>query len=266
MGQFITIDDNTAIPPPPPGQGMGLVPRDFRACPQGYLGMTARPFDLPLLTDEEIEAGIREQAANQSSLQHIRDKAANGQRIPSLDQNGQGYCWAYSTTSAIMLARAVANLPYVRLSAHMIGCLVKGYRDQGGWNAQSVDFATANGVASVEAWPEKSMSRSNDTPTMRENAKLHTIIEAMDLDEGGENLKRQMATCLLLNIPYASDHNFWSHSVCACRLIQWKPTIKVRIWNSWSDAWSDNGMGDLEGSRAIPQGAIAIRATTPSVQ
>lgn len=263
MADIITISDNTDIPAPPPGQSMGLIPRDFMRCPVGYLPV-ARPFDMPLLSDQEIEEGIKRQEEEKSSLQHVRERGDNGNPIPSLDQNGQGYCWAYSTTSGVMLSRVAAGLPYVRLSAHMVACIIKGYRDQGGYNAQSVEFAAEHGIASVATWPEKSMSRSNDTPAMRADAKQHQLIEFMDLDEGGENLKRQMATSLLNNIPYASDHSWWSHSILAVRLIAWKPTIKVRIWNSWRDDWSDKGMGDLEGSRAVPQGAISIRVVNPS--
>jgi hypothetical protein len=260
---LVTINDNTPVPGPPPGKSMGLVPRDFKALPAGCYA-AAPAFDIPLLTDDDIEAALRAQNSGATmSLQHIRDIADNGKPIPSLDQNGQGYCWAYSTTSASMLARAAAGMPYVRLSGHMIGCLVKGYRDQGGWNAQSVSFAAANGIASTEFWKEKSMARSNDNAEMRANAKQHQLFEFMELDDGGPELKRQMATCLLMGIPYASDHNWWSHSVCACRLVSWNP-LKVLIWNSWSNSWSDNGMGVLEGNRAIPNGAIAVRVSRPS--
>lgn len=260
---LITITDNTPVPTPPAGQSMGLIPRSFTKNPVGSYPM-ARAFDLPLLTDDEIEAGIRAEAdGTKLSLQHIRDRANNGQRIPSLDQNGQGYCWAYSTTSASILARAAAGMPYVRLSAHMIGCLVKDYRNQGGWNAQSVEFAAEHGIASTEFWKEKSMSRSNDTPETRANAKQHQLFEYMDLDDGGENLKRQIATCLLLGIPLAMDFNWWGHSVCGVRLMSWKP-FKPRIWNSWTDSWSDEGMGDLEGNRGMPNGCIAVRVSRPS--
>lgn len=265
MADIITINDQNwqTYAQPPSGQGMGLVPRDFAKYPQGYL-MCAKPFDLPLMTDEQIQAGIVAQEANKSSLQHIRDIAANGSRVPSFDQNGQGFCWAYSSTCAAFLARAAAGLPYVRLSAHKVGCFVKGYRDQGGWNAQSVEHIASEGVPSDAFWPAKSMSRSNDTPAMRENAALHKITEWMDLASGGADLKRQLATALLCNMPTAVDFNWWSHSVCATRLISWNP-FKIRIWNSWSDSWSDAGMGDLEGSRAIPNGAIAVRVVVPSV-
>ena len=269
MANIITINDQNwqQHAAPPSGQGMGLVPRNFAKYPQGYL-MCAKPFDLPLLTDEQIEAGIVAQEQNKSSLQHIRDIAANGSRMPSYDQNGQGYCWAYSSTCAASLARIAAGLPYVRLSAHKVGCFVKGYRDQGGWNGESVAHIAEQGVPSELLWPAKSMSRSNDTPEMRANAALHKITEWMDLADGGADLKRQLATALLCNMPVAADYNWWSHSVCMVRLIAWGPNgskMKTRLWNSWSDSWSDAGMGDLEGSRAIPNGAIAVRVVVPSV-
>lgn len=260
---LITITDSTPVPAPPKGQKMGLVPRNFMKNPVGSYPAAPR-FSLPILTEAEIEAKLRAQLAGaEMTLQQFRDTGDGGKRIKSLDQNGQGYCWAYSTTSGSMLARAGAGMPHVRLSAHMIGCLVKSYRNQGGWNAQSVAFAAQNGIASTEFWVEKSMARSNDTPAMRANAKQHLLSEYMDLDDDGEALRFQIATCLLLNIPLAMDFNWWSHSVCGVRLMSWKP-FKVRIWNSWTDSWSDEGMGDLEGNRAMPNGCIALMMSRPS--
>lgn len=273
MANIITINDSNwqTFAAPPPGQGsptegMGYVPRDFAKYPQGYL-FCAKPFDLPLMTDDEIEAAIIAQETNKSSLQHLRDIAANGQRMPSYDQNGQGYCWAYSSTCAASLARIMAGLPYVRLSAHKVGCFVKGYRDQGGWNSQSVDHIAEHGVPSEDLWPAKSMSRSNDTPEMRANAALHKITEWMDLAPRGATARRQQATALLHNMPIATDRGWWGHSTCDVRLIAWGPNgsrMKTRTWNSWTDSWSDAGMGDIEGSRVDHDGAIAVRVVNPS--
>lgn len=262
MADIIVIDDNTDVPEPPPGQSMGLVPRDFSAHPVGSY-MCARAFDLPLATDAEIEAAIKRQAEEKSSPKDVFFRAG----MKPLDQDGQGYCWAYSTTSGVMISRVINGLPYVRLSAHMVACIIKGYRDQGGWNAQSVAFVAEHGVPSVEFWPEKSMNRANDNAVMRANAKEHQLVEFMDLDDGGPNLKRQCATCLINNIVYASDHNWWSHSVLAAYLRKWGPDgrdFELEILNSWGE-WSDRGWGILAGSKATPNGAIAIRASKPSM-
>jgi hypothetical protein len=37
-----------------------------------------------------------------------------------------------------------------------------------------------------------------------------------------------------------------------------------RIWNSWSDSWSAQGMGVLAAGKAVPDGSVAIKATTVS--
>lgn len=240
----------------------GLVPRDFRACPVGYLGEVARPFDLPLFSDEEIEARLAIYLREKAYLSAIRDVAGpNGGPIPSRDQNGKGYCWAHSTTSAVILARAAAGMPYADLSAYAVACIIKGYRDQGGWNAESVEFAATRGIPTSQFWPQQSMSRSNDKPETWENAKKHLITEWMDLDPA--NMKRQMATALLCGYALATDHNWWGHSISTCDLISWKP-FRTRIWNSWGDGWSANGMGVLEESKAVANAAIAVRAVKSS--
>lgn len=261
MPSILTIGDKNwrkyAAPPKIDGKkmSMGLIPRDFHKYPVGYL-MCAKPFDLPLIDEDKWDAIIADQEANQSSLQHIRDKGCYGSPIPALDQNGQGYCWFYSGTAANMMVRAVNNQPYKRLSGHSGACIIKGYRDEGGWGPQGVEFQADIGVADVDHWPEKSMSRSNDTPAMRENMKLYRILEWMDCSDNAAERRKQVATALLLGLPVVADYNFWSHSVCLIRLMSKR---KTRLLNSWTNEWSENGVGDLEDGKAFPDAAIVPR-------
>ena len=181
-------------------------------------------------------------------------------------------CWAHSCTAAAILLRAVAGMPYVRLSAYAVACIIKNYRDQGGWGAQGLDFIRERGVPSVEHWPEKSVDRSNDNPATWENAALHKVSEGfIDLDEPQYDRRltfQQVGTCLLSNIPVVGDFNWWGHSVCVMDLVDVdtsKPATDmrrygVRIWNSWRDSWGTNGTGVLTGSKAIPDGATAPRS------
>ena len=226
--------------------------------------MAAPPSEMKLIPRGEWDARIEEQERLQSSLQHYRDKMANGKFHQSLDQNGQGYCWAYSVVSTVMFTNAVANVPYRRLSAHSVACKVKNFRDQGGWCGLSAQYIRKNGVVPVELWPEKSMSRSHDTAEAWKEAKKFAITEDwVDLSQSvyDQNLTfDQVATCLLLNIPCAVDFNWWSHSVCAIRLVRVEAgSYGLAIINSWTDGWGDRGIGILRGSRSIPNGAVATR-------
>lgn len=209
-----------------------------------------------------------------------------------------GNCWAYSSTAAVMYLRAVQNQPFVRLSAHAIGCMVKNFRDQGGWGAHSLEFITERGVPSVEFWAEKSMSRANDKPETWENAKLHRVSEGwVDLSAAVYNRKLtfdQVCSLNLAGIPTVDDYNSWGHSVCGIDVVdgaaQWSLSragsgkrmslqeferfwgihtettgFSRRIQNSWGDGWSEQGMGILTGNKCIPDGGAAPRVTTPSV-
>ncbi len=224
------------------------------------------PDQLKIIPASEWDARFDEQEALQSSVEHVRMRGDHGKMISALDQNGQGYCWAYSTTGAVMMLRALANLPHVRLSGHAIGCQIKSYRDEGGWGALSADFVQKNGVPSVQFWKEKSMSRSNDTPEMKANSLEHLVTE--DWSDQSQSpydrnlTQEQYATLLFNNIPVISDFNWWSHSVLAirwCRISKgsWGP----KILNSWTDSWEDHGMSILQGSHGRPDGAVALRVT-----
>ncbi len=162
-------------------------------------------------------------------------------------------CWGHSPVTAAMAMRAFMNMPYVDLSAYSVACPIKNWRDEGGWNAEAIEWMATNGVADSIHWPQKSMERSNWNDATKENAKLHIFTEWMDLDP--DDMWNQLATCLLLGYPVASDFNWWSHSVCSLDYIDENTSD---IWNSWGDSWSDAGIGQLKGSKRIPDSAIAL--------
>lgn len=236
----------------------GLEPRDYSAFPVGYSAF-AKAFDLPLIPRDQWKERLAEQKAHSADLYNIRLKGNNGQPIPSRDQDGYGYCWAHSSVSACLLLRARDNQPYADLSAFSVAAPIKNFRNQGGWGSQSLEYIATKGVATSATWPQQSMNRGNLNDAMYADAAKYKVTEWMDLDP--EKMKDQLVTCLLLGIPVVSDFNWWGHSVCTCRLVNvfddW--SIETTIWNSWGDSWSDRGMGNLKGSKAIPNGAIAPR-------
>jgi len=172
-----------------------------------------------------------------------------------------GNCWGHSSTSCSLMIRAIMGEPYADLSAFMVCCIIKQYQDEGGWGSESLEFIAQNGIPTSEFWPQQSMSRSNDNPAMRANAKLHRFTNWRDLDPG--NMKVQLVTSLLMGFPVVTDFNWWSHSVCTVALDSLNP-FTTTIWNSWGDSWSQNGMGNLEGDKAIPDSALVGMVHTAS--
>lgn len=246
-------------------KGHGYAPRDYRTYPKE---MFDPPSDMPLIPRSEWDARIDEQEERQSSLEHIRLTGNNGQPIPSLDQNGQGFCWAYSTTMAVMLLRAVMNQPYVRLSAHAVACKIKNFRDEGGWCGLSAKFHREVGCPSVALWPEKSMSRANDRPEVWANASQHKVSEEwVDLRREVYDQQLtvdQIATCLLSNIPVALDYDEWGHSICGIRWVRIERGVYgPKILNSWTDGWGDRGMGIIQRGWTVDS-AVALRVTGAS--
>ncbi len=242
----------------------GLIPRDFSKYPQGYLGKLARPFDLPLIPETEWQGRLDAQKAAHAQLSDIRNVSGpNGSPIPSRDQDGVGYCWCHSGTSAHLLVRAVMGEPYIDLSAFSVGCMIKNFQDEGGFGAEGVEFQGNKGIATSKFWPQQSMDRANDNPATWADAAKHKYIEWMDGADSGDLVKQQLVTALLLNLPCIVDYDWWSHSVCGMNLESLNP-FQIRIWNSWGDSWSENGTGILEGDKALPNGFLADREKTVS--
>lgn len=272
----------------------GGKPRDFAAVPHGSM-RGAPAATLPKIPRSEWPRMLKEQTDAKARCSDIRNTGMNGQRIPSRDQNGRGYCWAHSTVSCALVARAKDGQPYADLSAYAIACIIKGYRDEGGWNGESMQFLREKGCPTSEFWPQQSTSRSNDKPATWENAKLHLATEWEDMPEGDFDMQ---ATYSLSGIPYPLDLNWWSHSIggmdlvdgtasfdagmCRCEisgklldLAEFERIWEVktygaaygaRIWNSWGDSWSDAGMGVLTEAKARNNGAIALRVTGGSMK
>ena len=68
----------------------------------------------------------------------------------------------------------------------------------------------------------------------------------------------QLMACLLRDIPVVSDFSWWRHSVCTLDAVNWDGRqLETDIWNSWGDNWGTNGLGRLQGSKAIPDGMVA---------
>lgn len=272
----------------------GLIPRNYQTHPVGFYGPQEKlGLDIPLIPEADWAGILKEMEDSQSSLLDLRNIGKDGGMIPSVDQNGRGYCWSHSGVSVHLLCRAKAGLPFADLSAYAIACIIKNYRDEGGWGAQGIDFQVSRGVPTSKYWPQQGVSSRYDTPETWADAAKHKVIEGwwdLNLAQYDRNLTwAQVMTCLLNRIPLVCDFNWWGHSVAGVKPVNgarmrkqtrsdngkllslkkfelaWgmnNPITRgfgMTIWNSWSDSWGDKGMGDLAGSKAIPDGSVAVR-------
>jgi hypothetical protein len=248
------------------GVGFGAVPRDYSIDPPE---MFQHPSEMVLIPESEDDARFDEEEATKSSLEHLYLQGGNTPAFPLLDQNGHGYCWAYSTGHAIMIERMKQGAPLVRLNPHSVAAIIKGGRDEGGWCGLSAKFAREHGFGEEGTgpgqWPLHSRSLSHDTPALRAAMALRKVQEDwVDLTKQvyDQNLTRAMSkTCLQNKTPCPMDFSWWGHSVCAIRYVR----IERGRWgwlilNSWK-GWGRHGLGVIEGSRMNTMGALGIRVS-----
>lgn len=247
----------------------GLVPRDYNEDPPEMFA--SPPAEMDLIPESEWDARYDEQEEQKSSLEHIYLSGPNGTpAFVNLNQNGHGYCWAYSVGHAIMIDRLRRNLPPVRLNPHSVAAIIKRGRDEGGWCGLSAKFGREHGFApegnGPGQWPLHSRDLRHDTPALRaEMARYKLDEEWVDLTRSiyDQNMTRaQLATSEFMNIPGPGDFNWWRHSVCRLRWVRVERGNWGRlILNSWPN-WGRYGLGVLIGNKAVPDGALAIRSTT----
>jgi hypothetical protein len=249
------------IPPVPPGKATGLIPRDYKSYPPGYLACApVAPYDWLVPQSEQADRLAAQQAAR-ASLYDIR--MAYYSILKSLDQNGFGLCWFFSTTKAAMYIRAIMGLPPVILSAWWGAGQIKNWRDEGGWGSASLEFFTKHGTPALEFCPK--YSRSAVQSGAEENAALHKVTEWYDGTEDRDQNKQIMISAFLLGLPPVLDYNWLGHSMCGCRLVSLDP-LTIDCDNSWGEIgqYGEKGLYRITGSRAIPDAVVVPRVSVPS--
>lgn len=243
------------------GHGRGLLVRDYSMHAPGYApGVPVYPDELLITDPAEQQKRLDDQIANRSSLWDLR--MANYDILKSLDQNGYGLCWNFSTTKSNMYAKARMGGKLIRLAAYWSAGKVKNWRDEGGWGAES---AASQGVIGV---PEDSFcpayNRKYDTPEAAANALLHRITTWYDGTENRERNRVIMISAFLLGLAPVLDYNWLSHSMCGCRLMSLNP-LTIDTDNSWGETsqYGEKGCYRLTGSHAIPDNVVVPAYTTP---
>jgi hypothetical protein len=232
--------------------GRGLIPRDFEAVPHGSMAF-APAFDQPNIPRSQWPSMIRAMEASQSRLSDV----VRGAGLASLHQGSTNYCWANAPVNCVRVIRAMNNQPPVDLSPASVAAPIKHYQNLGGFGPEALKFIVTNGIAETSFWPANAIDRRFDTPEMRANALRHKVSEWYDLLPRNFD---QLATCLLMGFPVAVGYDWWRHEVTALDLVEVTPgKFGVRIWNSWGDTWSEQGMAVLVEQQGTPDDAVAPR-------
>lgn len=220
-----------------------------------------------LIPRTEWDARLEEMTRTRSSLRDIRDRADGGRPMAFLDQMRYGYCWSHSTVHALMLARAVANLPFVQLSAYSVAATVKRGVNQGGWCGLSAEFVRERGAMPTSIWPQGNANyRQFDTPANWAEAARYKSTEEIYTIQRSQWDQRmtfdQAFSLLLQRVPLALDFMWWAHSVAGLFPVKVEAgSYGIGILNSHAN-YGDNGVAVLRGSRANPDGGIGIRVAT----
>lgn len=241
--------------PVPAGFSTGLVPRDFVSHPVGCMAFAPEFPASELVPESEWADRLEENRRTRSGLLEIRED--NYQVLRSLDQDGLGLCWAFSSTKATMYVRALMGEPLVRLSAWWVAGKVVGWRDQGYWGAASLAQIVKEGV------PEESLCpayRSQyDTQETRDNAAKHKVTEWWDGSDRPSEAQKQLVSMLLKRIPCVVDLNVMGHSMCAIDVKSLNP-LTIVYDNSWGEQ-GDKGLYYGTGAYARPDGLVIPRVS-----
>ncbi len=241
--------------PIPPGYSTGLIPRNYARHPVGCYGAAPEFPASELIPESEWANRLAEIRSTKSGLLDLRE--SNYEILRSLDQDGLGLCWAFSSTKATMYLRAIMNEPAVRLSAWFVAGVIKRWRDEGGWGAASLEFIAQTGVPAESFCPD--YHSQYDTPATRANAVLHRVTEWWDGSDDPRIAQQQLVSCLLKRIPCVVDLNDMGHSMCAIDIGNLNP-LEIIFDNSWGEQ-GEKGLYRGRGARARPDGLVIPRVT-----
>lgn len=213
---------------------------------------------------EGFRASTRKKYPRSEWVDRVKEREKRGRtlssiirkkRIPTSDQDGTNYCWTYGVVSAIVAKRAWRGLPYVEFSRESVAAPIKGYRNNGGWGREALEFISKYGIMPQELWPQHFYSSSKyRTEANLAVALNYRVLESEILPDWDFDA---LFCANLDDEAVAVGYDWWSHEVCAVDpVVIGNNAFGVRIWNSWSDSYGDYGMAILSESKATPADAV----------
>ena len=232
----------------------GYIPRDYDKQPLGSITATSAFPSHLILDDQQIKERIEQLERTGTDLVSLLKAACDAKKFICLNQNPTNYCWCYAVTHAVMIARFLANEPFVRLSPYSVACIVKNFQNNGGWGGEANEQMVKEGVADEKYWPMEQPGMPNRSEanmnairngrqylqSSRENAGFHKATEFWELQPSNA---REKLSCLCIPLPVASGYNAIGHERC---------TIKATVLSNGKfggidlDSYTNDGSLDLK--------------------
>jgi hypothetical protein len=226
-----------------------------------------------LLDDKQIKERIEELERTKTDLVSLLQYLWANKQWIGLNQDPTNYCWCFAVIHAIMILRALSGEPFKRLSPFSVACIVKGFRNNGGWGGEANEQCVKEGVATEEFWPfgipgsgkvqsanMAAFDRKYLEPS-RANAALHTVTEFWELEPNND---QQKLSALCIPLPVPSGYNRIGHERCS---------VKATIQSNGSygcvdlDSYTQDGSPDLKSfalSSLPANDAVIPRVIKPS--
>lgn len=230
---------------------------------KGYYGMfrsqegraRAKSFadlGIPLIPENEWDDIIRQQQKDKSTIMDLCREL----RLPCKDQASTYYCWVNAPTHCCEITRLTETGQVVSLSPASAGGPIKGFRNNGGWGEEALEYFKVNGLNETQDWPDNAISRSYYTAENKEKAKKNIAREYYKLNSWVER-----GSVILSGYPIADGYDWWRHEVTGVGIEIGSHDLVIR--NSWGMGWGEEGFGILSGSRKMADDSVCILVMEP---
>lgn len=237
----------------------GYVARDYQRTPYGAVG-SAPPANIQMIDMEEFPDRIADLERNNATL---KDRWLDSP-IGILDQNGFPFCHGFAAVEAVMLARHLEGLPYIKLSPSSVAAPVTGYKKAGAWIGADLKQIVNVGAAPASLIPMLTYQRSDFPPGWEQEAAKCKVSEFSELRSRDF---QQQGSALLQGFGVSVGQSHWSHAVLQCVLRDVNKHLKatdhnrygIEFANSWGIAWGVAGWAVQTGSKKFADEAYVLR-------
>lgn len=254
---MLVIDDDTNVNrlitgdlnPENCGRGLrGMFENGLEANACGRFG----DIGVPLIPEIDWDDIIAQKEKDEATIPDLCDDFGMGVK----NQYRTNYCWIFAPARCMEIIRLQELGEIVRYSPASVGCLIKNFRNIGGWGSQGLNFMKVKGMNLSEDWPDTAIDRRYNTSENAEKKLLHIALEYYYLETWEERV-----SCILAGIPTADGYPWWGHEVTGVHVTQRSHDLVID--NSWGKGWGTQGRGILRGRKKYAGDSIAITSITP---